>query len=985
MNVLDFQQAAAARIVAVFRSGQNRILLADEVGLGKTIIAREAVRQVSQWHQEELHDDHFKVVYICSNINIANQNIKKLGIDSVMNVSDSRLSMQHLRIYQNAGNGHEYEQLIPLTPGTSFSMTNGTGTQNERALMLVHLRRYPLFAPHARALKYFLADNAKVNWKSTVDAYQEAVDDCAKKCPPYNSDMQQALASAFQADATLAESLLNAIQYPRSVDVAQKRSIINRLRRLFAKISLEKLEPDLVIMDEFQRFRDLIAPSDDEQGMLSQQFLNDAKMKVLLLSATPYKPYSTLEEISLDPNTEHYAEFMEVMRFLFHDPSKLAGFKVVWQGFTHALSEISTCGTTVLLATKKAAQEALYQGMCRTERPNSGILDDSGAREMTVSQGDILSYTEMQTLLDEIKAHGDGKLHDAAVPVDYVKSSPYLLSFMDQYVLKKEIEAFFTTEARRAYLRGKKHLLVDQRIIREYLPLPANNARLSLLMDTVFENKKNGVENLLWVPASRPNYTVGGVFAKNQHFSKILVFSAWEMVPRMIAIMLSYEAERLTIGKLFHDAQTKRGRTYFASREERRFGVARLKDESRDIVCYVSPLLADLYDPTAHIGMDVKDLRKMLADKIGPKLAETMAKHQISTSGTAGARALLDVLKLMEGRETAAPVSVPENALDILVNMAIGAPAVCLYRLLRPDEASAREAADRIFVSMFNKAESAAIIDLLYSRKNDDAYYENVFQYCVDGNLQAVLEEYGHMVTLNGDRLAQEMADAFADTVSLQMDTDESFASAGREKPRIRCHFAVGYFNARLSDDSALRADKIRKAFNSPFRPFVLATTSIGQEGLDFHCYCRKVMHWNLPANPVDLEQREGRVNRYKCLAVRQNIAQRYGSEKTWEAMFAMASQTEKGTMPDLVPYWCLTQPNTTAVKIERIVPMYPFSLDRVRYQRIIKLLSLYRLTLGQPRQEELIEVLSREADQSILDELFMQLSPYYRQQEELV
>jgi hypothetical protein len=217
------------------------------------------------------------------------------------------------------------------------------------------------------------------------------------------------------------------------------------------------------------------------------------------------------------------------------------------------------------------------------------------------------------------------------------------------------------------------------------------------------------------------------------------------------------------------------------------------------------------------------------------------------------------------------------------------------------------------------------------------------------------------------------------------MDTDESFADADREKPRIRCHFAVGYFNARLSDDSALRADKVRKAFNSPFRPFVLATTSIGQEGLDFHCYCRKVMHWNLPANPVDLEQREGRVNRYKCLAVRQNIAQRYGSEKTWDAMFALASQTEKGTMPDLVPYWCLTQPNTTAVKIERIVPMYPFSVDHVRYQRIIKLLSLYRLTLGQPRQEELIEVLSREADQSVQDELFMKLSPYYRQQEELV
>ena len=66
----------------------------------------------------------------------------------------------------------------------------------------------------------------------------------------------------------------------------------------------------------------------------------------------------------------------------------------------------------------------------------------------------------------------------------------------------------------------------------------------------------------------------------------------------------------------------------------------------------------------------------------------------------------------------------------------------------------------------------------------------------------------------------------------------------------------------------------------------MLATTSIGQEGLDFHAYCRKVVHWNLPSNPIDLEQREGRVNRYKCLAVRQNIAQQYGGEFDWERMF---------------------------------------------------------------------------------------------------
>ena len=36
-------------------------------------------------------------------------------------------------------------------------------------------------------------------------------------------------------------------------------------------------------------------------------------------------------------------------------------------------------------------------------------------------------------------------------------------------------------------------------------------------------------------------------------------------------------------------------------------------------------------------------------------------------------------------------------------------------------------------------------------------------------------------------------------------------------------------------------------------------------------------MHWNLPSNPIDLEQREGRINRFKCLAIRQNVAGQYG------------------------------------------------------------------------------------------------------------
>ena len=167
-----------------------------------------------------------------------------------------------------------------------------------------------------------------------------------------------------------------------------------------------------------------------------------------------------------------------------------------------------------------------------------------------------------------------------------------------------------------------------------------------------------------------------------------------------------------------------------------------------------------------------------------------------------------------------------------------------------------------------------------------------------------------------------------------------------------------------------------------------MASTSIGQEGLDFHPYCRKIFHWNLPTNPIDLEQREGRINRYKCLAVRENIALKYGKvltfkENIWTEMYAAALAGEKSErVSELVPFWCFGKDQR--VKIERIVPKYPCSRDEAAYQRMITILSLYRLSMGQPRQEELLEHVMKdvpESERAQLKQLFIDLSPFSRKQ----
>ena len=142
-------------------------------------------------------------------------------------------------------------------------------------------------------------------------------------------------------------------------------------------------------------------------------------------------------------------------------------------------------------------------------------------------------------------------------------------------------------------------------------------------------------------------------------------------------------------------------------------------------------------------------------------------------------------------------------------------------------------------------------------------------------------------------------------------------------------------------------ADNVKTAFNSPFAPFLLATTSIGQEGLDFHPYCYQIWHWDLPSNPVDLEQREGRIHRYKNYAVRKNIANVY-NDRCWVGKFKKSKQDKKC---DFETFWLFSTKEANQ-KIERVVPLLPLSKDEEKYKSLMQQVGLYRKAIGQKRQD---------------------------------
>ena len=969
--------------------------------------------------------------------------------------------MQHLKIAEQeltARKRGSYAQLIPLTPSTSFSMTSGGGRKEERALMYVILSRIPQLSEHDDTLSSFLSQGVDW-WDWIVEQYENRVSVLSGAETGYPDIIIERVLEVDGKNGILSILITHLRELDEGYDGYEcsesSRSVLQKLRRMFAEISVEMLQPDLVILDEFQRFKFLIdsETQDTETGLLTKKFFDTKDLKVLLLSATPYKLYSTMDELDeAERPDEYYKEFFDVIRFLNNDDkTKMKSFSEVWSNYSISLREVIQ-GDSAVLSLKSKAEDEMYDLMCRTERisvmDSGDYIDDSSTKtSLKISKGDIHSFVDMGCLLKSI---GD----EHTLLVDYAKSSPYLMSFMNHYKVKEYIERYFKKNPNDIAKARGKYLWINRQWLEHYDELPANNTRLEELKNQIFKNKS---ELYMWVPPSRPYYNLEGVYKDSKGFSKILVFSAWEMVPKMIGSMISYEEERRTVGVVSKNEKLKTtNNTYFTDAKLRypaarlRFNVSKGEARGMYLLClmYPSETLADIYHPLEYLndGLTLAEIRNELIIKLDkllipiineyahPSVREDNKWYYIAPAlldgteyvnkwinemyyseldgdentdevGTSGFYTHINQLKKMLSSIKDVMGRAPSDLADVLADIAIGSFAICAYRSNGGDSKMASELA-KVFINRFNATEATAAVMLAYSEDDDsdgDGHWRNVLRYCCDGGFGAMLDEYVHMISEgSGFGLIEEknrqihetMLDALKiHSASYYVDTYPAFKNRMRgdryQRTFMRSHFAVGFTKSDGNESKNVeRKDSLRNAFNSPMRPFVLATTSIGQEGLDFHYYCRKIMHWNLPGNPIDIEQREGRINRYKCLAIRQDLANRFSDKSfildVWQELFAMAEEEVKEErQSDLVPYWCLGKNQN--VKIERIVPMYPVSKDEVNYQRLIKVLSLYRLTMGQARQEELVNYLLENGfkNDDYSQKLFINLSPYTRTDKE--
>lgn len=1093
-SLKDFQRATMNVVYnGLFNNGQRRMLVADEVGLGKTIVAKGIIAQRLFDRIKAGDSRPLKVTYICSNQVIAHENVGKLDIYPDQRSHDSFASRLTYLAFQPQASNESVLRLNTLTPGTSFNKGNRTGQQWERRILYSLLMQDEQLSTRGKAVAAMLrasVQKAASVWHEELEAgrdkpcgydlrpcchgrFLKAIKD---KMLDYADNLLFASLNVFKsitlydavAEFSKLLNLKNLNQYREASDY-----LVRELKESLSEVCVDYIDADIYILDEFQRFKELIdQESDSDAAEIARRIFAKDRARILLLSATPFKAYTG--DSPWESGEEHYKEFHTILRFLLDgDQEALKGYETHRQGLFKQLLELGVRQGEIDTTNRDAVQAVLRKVMCRTERLsvsqdfNAMTVDKWHTQPLPLAVGDIQNFIATDNVVRYLnETFPDGK-HLLHAPIEFCKSAPFPLSFLDDYKLKQELRERKRKGDVRRVLKANSAAWINHRLVHRYrlqLGREASGATNSKVDHVLAEVLGEHGEKLLWVPPSLPCYPLTGPFAESSGFSKTLIFSAWLMVPRMLSTLISYEVERRTIGNPASiDSQEEESRKYFHPKNERRHPIPQLvfsqkrmdggesvKNMSNFTLLYPSHTLAGLFDPSESLVRQrpLAEIRLELAARIQRLIEEAtlerfatptgeadrwywaapllLDRHTLSIreslgqwleqvfqgddssflatteneraardEGSSKARHFEELIRCFNQPHEAGLGPLPGNLSTVLADMAIASPAVAALRSVTQQFRAnfyertlfAFDLAHE-FVTLFNKPESIAAIRLSTEK---DSYWRRVLQYCVDGCLQSVLDEFFH-VSMPDCPSIRAMFTRLVDsmnlgTSSIKVDDLSSFLKDKRRN--MRCHYAVDLGNQRVeTEEGQERIKGIRHNFNSPFRPFVLATTSIGQEGLDFHTYCRKIVHWNLPSNPIDLEQREGRINRYKGLVIRQQIAWKYrhlltdalvGEHGAWEALFKVAATEERrgDGKCDLIPYWHV---QADRYQIERIIPFYPFSRDRVKLSVLLKTLAIYRLAFGQPRQAELVEHLLTNIPESRIDEirnkLMINLSP---------
>ena len=1000
-DLKPFQQATVDAVCRAFARNRlaRRFLVADEVGLGKTVVAQHVMQRMMRGRGKPL-----TVFYLCSNLAIASQNRRKLleVLDpderDAADCPVDRLSLLAGAERPSSPKLHLYS----LTPDTSIPIRKQQrrdGRAEERALVhaLVDQIWPELFEIWDRTV--FKRQVTK-NWRWHVNEQKKRV----------TPALREAFRDSVRVEFKIEERRHFLTQIRTMVDDGSldELALIAHLRNALAASALEELKPDLVIFDEFQRFRDLLNQDLDEaSSRVIRKLRGDGQPDspaLLLLSATPYRLFTRrLEE---EEGSSHRQEFFDLIEFLFGGDQLAKSRRKDCEGaFALLEGELrkGAPGSPDGDKAKSQIERLLTQVIARTERASH---PDGWDHYQTIGQPSPLEPEDL-AVFKHLSSSLIGPHKSSAVP--YWTSIPFPMQTMGNHYLAWKA-------AQPAPASGVPRLNEQMRDRYQRVskwPHP----RLRALQKLVHP------ENLVapWLAPTAPWWNLKGLWAKEESRpSKMLVFSRFRAVPQTIAATLSYDLESCF---LRNDIKSQ-----YSETTKRRLLTAGDKRHPILGIFHPSPFLVESVDPLGAGSSDLGAIRRYARARLKSAILELDVRIEEKAPAIAPWK-LLARLDLKAGnwvyidrawralhRKNLSEDDLEDSGLGQLLNdwnaeaekpleiirprdfeslldLALGSPGVVLARALR------RHWEDAVGPDGFAQTLQtcwAGLRTYLDQRwffratcGRSESYPDALVRLTVEGNLEAVLDEHfwvsSRTRSLEGKSLAAELQDS----LSLKNGIFHLHPLEGKDQETfsLRCHVAIPFIQTKSSavngDEKPIRTDEIRKAFNSPFWPYVLATTSVGQEGLDFHLWCDRLVHWDLCRNPVDLEQREGRIQRFAGLATRRQIAEKLAdrvigqnnsSQSPWEAIGEIAD-TEMTDESGLAPWWVIKD---GAVK--RYVLEVPSSEQKHWLVWMKKQRLLYRLALGQPNQEDLVEVLAEKltGDSHSLRSGVINLSPYF-------
>ncbi|WP_130861492.1 hypothetical protein [Bacilliculturomica massiliensis] len=815
-------------------------LVADEVGLGKTRIARTVAFEMARMNGRAA------VFYLASNARIARNNIKDFDgtnreishireenfrdltgcqraaaeralaafgygdgyVGSAERAMEIRRAPETFRLSMAAvdrdvlasvrpsGNqGRGFCITFPITPRTSFNTDAGlqyTGSQDERSCMEAALRQAARFCEKRQEAE----ENGEV-------IRQEPVSEAVLLAAAYQKFGRRPGPGEWSGETAcreLQDHLTYLLDLRENKEYAQmENSRFRRLRQIMSNAAACLLKPDLIVADEFQRYRGFLENTGNGYSVLTMlRFMRafpeifTRLPKILLLSATPYDydhnafaemepeggkeppwlsgdsagrtekrtgsegPYSDFNElkaamIELGGRTERTADFMSRternMFFQEEDRKLYEDFRVPElqpEQYKKHLNYI----------------QSVLRGLCGV--PSGSEEEDgaaaAGGRTGAGEAADMDGRTGAGDAADmDGRTGGDGAPgaegpEAAAVVGSCISHTPHFWKFSGDY---KKMGRLFGGGSGTG---GPDQLTKQAHAALEELDRTSDPYDHILLQTLIRECMPEGAENLLWVPPSRGGGANSG-FGALSAYGKTLVFARYRMSSRSAAYYVSREAN---------------------ARLERRL-TEQWEDGSEDLCC-------------GQAG----ELRTFLAETPCGDLCD---------------------------EETTAAL-----------------------------------------LAFFNQTYCKKVVCSLYGSYTE----KTVIRYCREYCLKEVLAEYYEVCGAGGSedfhRKLRETLAGDAGGKGMWMGQVNGYALT---------------FSAQYTDDpdenGGHRDDfqmQMQERFNSPFYPMVLAATGTAQEGLDLHKYADKLMHWHTAANANAFMQREGRLDRPNSLIIRRRLAE---------------------------------------------------------------------------------------------------------------